>query len=48
MPRYIVKAIHPDDGRVLYGEWSTVVDAPVSEFGIMYLTNPCPRAHSRA
>ncbi len=44
MPTYIVKVIHPDDGRELFAEWSTIVDAPVSlfmeleEFKSHYLT----------
>ena len=30
MPRYIFKLTDGRDGRSYYGEWSTVVDAPVS------------------
>lgn len=31
MPRYLFKVTDPRDGVSYYGEWSTVVDAPVTE-----------------
>ena len=32
MPKYIVKAPHPDTGEALYAEFSTIVDAPITYF----------------